>query len=96
MSRDCSIDTLMGYGLEGRDSIPGTGQIFFSTAFMPNVNLTQHLYAMGTVKSPAVKQPEREAGQSPPPNTEVKTGSYTTPPMPLEDEVFNELGIWII
>jgi hypothetical protein len=86
----------MGYGLEGRGSIPGTGQISFSTASRPIVNLTQHLYATGTVRSPAVKQPEREADQSPPPNSEVKTGSYTTSPMPLEDEVFNESSTWII
>jgi hypothetical protein len=34
--RDSSVDIVKGYGLDGRDSIPGKGKIFFFTPHRPD------------------------------------------------------------
>jgi hypothetical protein len=65
-----------GYGLDGRGSIPGKGEIFF-------IFSTVARRALGPTQPPIqwVKRPGREADHSPPSNAEVKNGGIL-PPLP--------------
>jgi hypothetical protein len=48
-SRDSSVGTATGYGLDGRGSIPGRGKIFLlSTVSIPVLRSNQSSYPMGT------------------------------------------------
>jgi hypothetical protein len=61
-----------GYGVDGRGSIPGRGQRFFSS---PQFLDHPASYSMGTGGDfPWVKRPEREADYSHPSSAEVKSG----------------------
>jgi hypothetical protein len=71
-----------GYGLDGRGSAPGTGDIFFSiaskTALMPIQPPIQ--WVPGSLSS-RVKRPGSEAYHSPPSSAEIKNGG-ALPPLP--------------
>jgi hypothetical protein len=67
-SRDSSVGIATGYGLDGRDLIPGKGKIFLlSTPSRPALEPTQLLiqWVTGALSS-EVKQPGGEADHSPP------------------------------
>jgi hypothetical protein len=71
----------MGYGLEGRDLIPGRGIIFlFSTTFRPALRPTRPpiQWVKGDL-SPGVKRQLHEAEHSPPSSAEVKNGEVIPP-----------------
>jgi hypothetical protein len=68
---------VMGYGLDGRVSIPGRGKILlFSIATRPDLGPTQPPIQW----VPGVKRPGREADHSPRPSAEVKK-SLAIPPV---------------
>jgi hypothetical protein len=89
-SRDRSVGTALGYGLDDRGSrvrFPaGAGNFFFTTVSRTTLGPTQPpiQFAAGAL-SLRVKRPGREADHSPPSSTEVKNAwSYTsTPPIRL-------------
>jgi hypothetical protein len=64
-----------GYGLDGWNSIPGKGKIFFSTPSMQALGPTQP--PMQWV--PGVKRPGHEADHSSPCTAEVKNGGAIRP-----------------
>jgi hypothetical protein len=73
-SRDSSVSITTGYGLDGRRSILGKGEIFlFSTASRAAQGSAQPpiQWVSGAV-SPGVKRPGREADNSPPSSADVK------------------------
>jgi hypothetical protein len=81
-SRDISVGMTTGYGLDGRDSIPGTGKRFFSipqrTDWLwgpPNLLSDGYRGALYLV----VKRPGRETDHSPPSSVEVKNGGAIPP-----------------
>jgi hypothetical protein len=79
--RDISVDIATGYGLDGRGSIPGKGQIFlFSTASIPVLGPVQPAiqWVPGPL-SPEVKRQGREADHSPPSSAEAKNSAAISP-----------------
>jgi hypothetical protein len=71
----------MGYGLDGRGSIPDRGKILlFCAASRPALGPTQHpIYWVPDALSPRVKRPGREADHSLPSSAEVKDGGAIPP-----------------
>jgi hypothetical protein len=63
-----------GYGVDGRDSIPGRGKIFlFSTASRQALEPSRPpIQRVPEMISPEAKQPRRKADRSPPSSAEVK------------------------
>jgi hypothetical protein len=86
-SRDSSVATATGYGLDSRGSIPSRSNIFL---FSISSKLTlrpalQPIQWVLRVISPMEKRPGREADQSPPSSVEVKNGG-AIPPLPHMSE----------
>jgi hypothetical protein len=81
MSRDSSVGIATGYGLDGWCSIPGGGmRFFFSPLSIPALGPTQSpIQWVPGALSLHVKQPGREADNSPPSSAEVKNGGAITP-----------------
>jgi hypothetical protein len=80
LDQDSSVSIATDYGLDGRNSIPGTAK-FFSSPQRPNRLLSSpSLYPMGTGGSfPVGKAAGRETDHSPPSSTEVKKGGAMPP-----------------
>jgi hypothetical protein len=75
----------LGYGLDGRGSIPGRGSdgiFLFTTASRPALGPTQLPFQwVPTALTPSIKRPVREADHSPPSSAEVENKcSYTSAP----------------
>jgi hypothetical protein len=73
-SRDGSVGTTTGYGLDGPGTIPGRAG-FFSSPQSPN-----RLWS--SPSHPGVKWPGHEADHSSPSSAEVKNGG-AVPPLPI-------------
>jgi hypothetical protein len=72
-----SVRIAMGWGLDGRGSIPDRGKKFFATPQRPD-RLWGLFFPIQCV--PGVKRQGREADHSPPPKAEIKNGDTFTPP----------------
>jgi hypothetical protein len=87
----------MGYGLDGRGSIPGRDKVFlFFIASRQGMGPTQPpiQWLPGNI-SPAVTRVVREAHHSPPSNAEDKNcGSIRPLPLLLLGIVLNQLSTW--
>jgi hypothetical protein len=76
-SRNSSIDIATDYGLDGRGSIPSRdkGIFFYYTASKQALGPTQTpIQWIRETITPGIKQPGREADQSPPSSAQVKNG----------------------
>jgi hypothetical protein len=84
MSRDSSVGTAMGHGMDARGSIPGRGKNVFSPPHCPDwlLDPLSLLSNRTGALSPEVKRYGREANHSPPSKAEVKN-SEAPPPLPL-------------
>jgi hypothetical protein len=85
LTRNSSVSIATGYGLDGRDSIPGRGKRYVSTPprldrFRGSPSLLSNGYRGGGLSS-RVKRTEREAGHSHPSYAEVKNFG-TVPTLP--------------
>jgi hypothetical protein len=82
-SRNSSVGIVMGYGLDGRVSIPGRSKRFFSfPVSRPVLGPTQPIiqWVHGTL-SMEVKRPGRDAVHRPPSSVEINNG-VAIPPLP--------------
>jgi hypothetical protein len=80
-SRNSSIDTVTGYGLDIRDSIPGRGKIFAFTTASRQIRGPPNLVSKGYCSFQGEKHLDHEPDNSPPPSAEVKHGG-AIPPLP--------------
>jgi hypothetical protein len=82
-NHNSSVGTATGYGLNGRDFIPGRDKSFlFSVAFIPVLGPTQpSILGVPGALSPGIERQGREAHHSPPSKTKVKKGG-AIPPFP--------------
>jgi hypothetical protein len=82
-SWDRSVGIIMGYGLDGRSSIPGRDNRFLSTAVSrPTLGITQpHIQWVSGALLLGVMRPDREADHSPPSSSEVQNDG-AVPPLP--------------
>jgi hypothetical protein len=84
LSRHYSVDVLMGYGLNGRSSIPGMGKFFlFSIASRLALGHTLAFHPItqwvpGAISS-GTELPRRKADHSHPSSAEVKNGGAIPP-----------------
>jgi hypothetical protein len=80
-SRDSSVSIAVGYGLDGRGSISGRGEIFLlSTSSRPALGLIQPpIQWVSAALFPGVKRPGCEPAYSPPSSAEVKNGGAVRP-----------------
>jgi hypothetical protein len=75
ISPDMSVGVTTGYGLDSWSSIPDRDKSVFSTASRPALGPTQPpIKCVPVIVSPGIKQPGRDAEQSPPSSTEVENG----------------------
>jgi hypothetical protein len=94
-SLDSSVGIVVGYWLDGQDSIPGTGkELFFYTASRLTMGPIQPpAQWVPGARFPAEKRPERDDDHSPPSSAEIKKRG-AIPPLskPLHGVVLNQLN----